>query len=129
MLVSQAVLITPLELSASISMANYLVLYLQIVALPCVSCTFQIVDLPGTLLIFYRLFTLISSNIIRLDLRHGTWTLLGTDLSLIVKLGVYRHLRVRSLLELSEAVWQAFMLPSFYNAQDIASISLRAQIA
>jgi hypothetical protein len=35
MLVSQAVLITPLELSGSISMPNYLVLSLQNVALPC----------------------------------------------------------------------------------------------
>ena len=34
MLVSQAVLIIPLELSASISMANYLVLSLQNVSLP-----------------------------------------------------------------------------------------------
>jgi hypothetical protein len=75
MLVSQAVpiLITPLELSASISMANYVVLYLQNVTLPCVSCKFQIGNPPGTLLRFYRLFTLLcSSNIILLDIRHGT---------------------------------------------------------
>lgn len=35
MLVSQAVLIIPLELSGSISMPNYLVLSLHNVALPC----------------------------------------------------------------------------------------------
>ena len=47
-LVSQAVLITPLELSASISTPNYLDLSLQNVASPGLSCKLYIVDLPVT---------------------------------------------------------------------------------